>query len=99
MSCPRSSDGLARMTRVTHRPPPKLAHRPPRRRPARELASRLTPREIGRVFAERCGKVDLVLLLLAQDFADVLGDRILAERLALAYALAVRANRVVLVLP
>jgi hypothetical protein len=46
--------------------------------------------------AEHRGKIDLVLL--PHNPAEVVGDRILAERLALAHALAVSAHGVVLVL-
>ena len=43
-------------------------------------------------------KLGMQLLFLPEDLADVFRDCVLAERLALAYAIAVRANGVVLVL-
>ena len=50
------------------------------------------------VLAERRRQVELMLLLLPQNLADVLGDGVLLERLAFLDALAVGANRIVLVL-
>src|SRR5689334_1721316 len=41
---------------------------------------------------QRRRQVDLVLLLLDEDAADVLGDRVLAERLALPHPLAIVAD-------
>ena len=51
----------------------------------------------GRVFAERRRQIHLVLLLLAQDLADVFSDGVLLERLALLEAFAIVPDRVVLV--
>src|SRR5256885_1027991 len=64
---------------------------------SRELMENLSARKIGRVLAERGRKIHEMLLLLPQDFADVFGDRILAERFALHDAIAVGANGVALV--
>src|SRR5579872_4536691 len=50
------------------------------------------------VLAQRRGEIDQVLLLLPEDLANVLGDRVLAERFTLFHALAIRADRVALVL-
>ena len=46
-------------------------------------------RHVGHVFAERGRQIDLVLLLLPQDLADVLGDRVLLQRFALHDPLAI----------
>src|SRR5262245_24439516 len=56
------------------------------------------PRDVGYLDAQRGRQVDLMLLLVDQDLADVFGHRELPERLALADALAVVADRLVLVL-
>src|SRR5512135_570664 len=53
---------------------------------------------VGHLDAQGGRQVDLVLLLVDQDRADVLGHGVLAERLALADALAVVADRLVLVI-
>src|SRR5258706_10268188 len=60
--------------------------------------SSLLARNVGRIFAERGREIDQMLLLLAEDLANVFRDRILAERLAFAHTLAIRADRVTLVL-
>src|SRR5258707_15355758 len=65
-----------------------------RRIPALLLA---VARDVGWVFAERSREVDLVLLLLPENLPNVLGDRVFAHRLTLLDAVAIRANRVVLV--
>src|SRR5262249_9499699 len=48
--------------------------------------------QIRRIFSECGGEIDLVLLLLPQDLADVLGDAVLSERFALAHPLTVGAD-------
>src|SRR6476661_11298644 len=64
----------------------------------RAAARSATPAgDIGHVFSERSREVDLVLLLLAQDFADVLGDGELRQGFALFDSLTIGANGVVLV--
>src|SRR5262245_33096991 len=52
--------------------------------------------DVGHVLAQRRGQVDLVLLLVDQDLADVLGQGVLAQGLALPDALAVVADGLVL---
>src|SRR5262245_42992412 len=53
--------------------------------------------DLGHVLAQGGGQVDLVLLLVDQDLADVLGHGVLAQGLALPHPLAVVAYRGVLV--
>ena len=75
-----------------------LAEREGHTPPAPGYARSSRPSHVGDVLAQRGRQVDLVLLLLDQDLADVLGHGVLAQRLALADALAVVADRLVLVL-
>src|SRR5262249_43343872 len=55
-------------------------------------------RDLGHLAAQRRGQVDLVLLLVDEDLADLFSHRVLAQGLALADAPAVVADGLVLVL-
>src|SRR5262245_20588054 len=62
------------------------------------VARGTSARNIGDVFSEGGGQINLMLLFLTQDFADVFGDRIFPERLTLPYTFPVVPHRHVLVL-